>query len=212
MNSEGASIVQPAAFTSIINNNGVVKQESTFKGQNQQIWHFWLKNYFNGLLIYRLLDLHFCVCLLFLFLVSWKMLLVTSVRNVFDVGVRVCTQPGGYSRLVEVLLLHNLHLPPAQWQGRRGQLPTPISSSTAYRGISPLPFLLLLFSFPLLGFLFPIFFLFFLYILSFPSLLSFLQSILLSPDLNLLSSKHQIRSTSLTPSFHPVDVTSTRSI
>lgn len=49
------------------------------------------------------------------------------------------------------------------------------------------------------------YFLFFLYILSFT------PSFLLSSDLKLLSSKHLISSTSLTPSFHRLHITSTRS-
>lgn len=66
------------------------------------------------------------------FLRSWKMSSSVSERMhqlvwgclwwVFDgsVWVSVCTEPGGYSRLVEVLELHNPKLPPAQWQRRGG--------------------------------------------------------------------------------------------
>lgn len=86
--------------------------------------------------------------------VFWKMSLLVVVLRMHQpvwgcvwcqcVRVFAHTQPGVYSRLVEVHELHNLHLPPAQWQGRRGQLPTPISSSSACWGISSLLFLSIL--------------------------------------------------------------------
>lgn len=80
-----------------------------------------------------------CICLLKNILVSCSKNASARVRVcLMSVCACVCTQPGVYSRLVEVRELHNLHLPPAQWQGRRGQLPTPISSSSACWGISSL--------------------------------------------------------------------------
>lgn len=84
------------------------------------------------------------------FLRSWKMSSSVSERMhqlvwgclwwVFDgsVWVSVCTEPGGYSRLVEVLELHNPKLPPAQWQRRGGSCRIP---SCHLRSPSPLPLL-----------------------------------------------------------------------